>query len=285
MNTNPLVTACIASYNHEKYITEAINSLLQQTYPNIELIVIDDGSSDNSPQIIAELAKKHNFTFITQENMGVTKTLNKIISLAKGKYLTSLASDDIAMKERISIQVELLENNPQFDSCGGSFSYINDEGKTLNTINKGYRELEFEDIFLGKKAGVNIATVMFTINSIREIGGYDEKLIGEDINLLFALTNKGHKIAVIEDVVTKYRLHNNNLHKNYSPLFFDTLAVFDKYQSHPLYPNAKRRYLKKSFRRASKYDKDLAKKILKLMDKKCYFDLKTIKGLFSLYFK
>lgn len=90
----PLVTVIIPSYNHERYISQSIESVVFQSYKNIEIIVIDDGSKDQSVTLINGLADKYGFIVIARENRGVAKTLNEGIGLARGKYMSFLASDD-----------------------------------------------------------------------------------------------------------------------------------------------------------------------------------------------
>src|ERR1700749_4411087 len=94
-NENPLVTVVIACYNHEKYIRQSIESVINQTYKNISFYVIDDGSKDKSFEIIEELSKKYGFVAIRQENKGLCATINySIKEYARGKYISFLASDD-----------------------------------------------------------------------------------------------------------------------------------------------------------------------------------------------
>ena len=111
---NTLVTVLIPSYNHQKYIKDAILSVINQTYKNIELIVIDDGSSDDSPQIIRSLGKKYNFKYIIRENRGICATLNEALNMAKGVYFCGLGSDDMFFPEKIEKQVNFMLNNPEY---------------------------------------------------------------------------------------------------------------------------------------------------------------------------
>lgn len=87
ISKKPLVSVVISSYNHEPYIEQTIESIVNQTYSNIEIIVFDDGSTDNSPVILDKLSKKYNFYFERQKNIGLSATLNKGLYLSKGKYL------------------------------------------------------------------------------------------------------------------------------------------------------------------------------------------------------
>ena len=100
-NEKPLVSVVIPCYNHEKFVQDCIQSVIDQTYENIELIIIDDGSKDNSVKVIQELADKYGFTFIHRPNKGLSATLNEGIRLSKGKYFSAIASDDILFLEKI----------------------------------------------------------------------------------------------------------------------------------------------------------------------------------------
>ena len=107
---DPMVTVLVPAYNHEKYVEQTILSIVNQTYQDFELIVIDDGSSDQTPEILERLSQEHGFYFERQENMGVTKTLNKIISKAKGQYIVGCASDDAMPRNRLEIQDAMPRN-------------------------------------------------------------------------------------------------------------------------------------------------------------------------------
>jgi len=113
----PLVSVITPCYNHEKYVKEAIESVIQQTYENIELIIINDGSANNSHRAILEMANTcegrfKRFEYINKENEGVTKALNVGIDLSNGKYVSFLASDDIIDERTIEILAEILLTLP-----------------------------------------------------------------------------------------------------------------------------------------------------------------------------
>ncbi len=123
----PLVSVIIPSYNHQNYIEKAIKSVINQEYRNIELIVIDDGSVDNSFEIIKKLKRKYNFEFFYRKNLGLIKTLNQAIDIAKGKYICFLASDDFFLPKRVSNAVAFFNkqsNDTAMIYCDG---YIVDE--------------------------------------------------------------------------------------------------------------------------------------------------------------
>src|SRR6476469_434638 len=109
----PLVTVGITSYNYERFIEASLHSVMIQTYRNIEVILVDDCSQDSCPAIIKHWIEQNNLIckYIQhQDNMGITKTLNEIVSHARGKYITFLATDDIMLPERVERQVAELED-------------------------------------------------------------------------------------------------------------------------------------------------------------------------------
>lgn len=109
----PLVSVIMPSYNHERYISEAIESVLTQTFTDLELIIIDDASKDNSRQIIEGFSKKDGRikAIFHERNMGIARTLNDGIERAKGKFITFIASDDVWIKDKLEKQVRVLEEN------------------------------------------------------------------------------------------------------------------------------------------------------------------------------
>ena len=148
----PLVSIIVPSFNHEKYISECVRSIMSQTYSNFELIVIDDGSTDNSPQIIKQLAAELGFKYILQQNLGLTKTLNKVIkNHVNGKYIIQLASDDVMCQDRIVQQVNYMENNPHFAMSYSKALVIDSEsnvlGPSIVVVKTGW---VFNDLFLAK---------------------------------------------------------------------------------------------------------------------------------------
>src|SRR5690349_20205207 len=140
----PLVTIGITSYNYEKYIEQSLNSVLEQTYGNIEVIIIDDFSQDNCNQIISKWIRENeiNCTYIQHKsNRGITRTLNEIVLHARGEYITFLATDDIMLSERVEKQVKLLDNaGESYGMCYANALTMDEYGNDLGVycdLNKG----------------------------------------------------------------------------------------------------------------------------------------------------
>lgn len=209
MNDLPLVSVIIPCYNHEKYLEQSILSVINQTYKNIELIVIDDGSKDKSVELIKNLQKTSDFKFIAQENIGVCKTLNKAVKLSVGKYISILASDDYWEITKIEKQVNILENSNSEFCFTQAIEFDEKEKKdifpkevNLNRINK--------TIFV--KNIVPAGTMFFTRNLYNKLNGFDENLKMEDWDFVVRssyLTN----FSFIKEPLLYYRSHDSNIMK------------------------------------------------------------------------
>lgn len=212
MSNEPFVSVVIPCYNHEKYVEQSLNSVFNQTYKNIELIVVDDGSSDNSVAVVKRIKEKHDFTFITQENMGVCKTLNKAISLSKGKYVAVLASDDYWDVTKIEKQVNCLEENNDSEFCFTQAVEFDDKNiksdkifpkkiKTENILNK---------VFLSQHAPAG--SIMFTRSLYDNLAGFDDNLKMEDWDFIIrsaAVT----ELSAVKEPLLYYRSHETNIMK------------------------------------------------------------------------
>lgn len=240
--TAPLVTYVIPSYNHARYIRQTIQSVLQQTYPNIELIVIDDGSSDESPQIIAELAREHGFIFERQQNQGLSRTLNRAIAMARGKYFCTLGSDDIALHDKTEKQVRLMEQREDIGVCGGNALTIDSDGMIVAKQKiHPYRELTFDDVFQFKP-GIAASSAMIRMDALRKLGGYDPAIRLEDMYMWFKLTAANYRMAGLNDVLIYYRKHATNTYKNHGFMYDNMMQTFAPYAQHPLYADVVRDY-------------------------------------------
>jgi len=134
MNNNGILVSVIMSvYNSEKYVEESVRSIMKQSYSNLEVLIADDCSTDNSYEILLKLANEDSRIKIikNEHNLKLAKTLNKLIKLAKGKYIARMDSDDIALPERIEKQVYFLENNYDIDFCGTNAFWINEKNKKI----------------------------------------------------------------------------------------------------------------------------------------------------------
>lgn len=213
----PLVTVIIVSYNHEDYVTQAINSVLSQTYKSIELIVIDDGSKDRSVEKILKLKDKFSFKFITRKNRGLAVTLNEAVNLSKGLYIAALASDDYYLPKRIEHAVNKLNHLPK------DFVAVYSDGYMINTNNR--KLCQFSDIYPRPLIG-SVYNNLLCSNWIPAMGvtfrasilkknKYDNRFIIEDWSqYLRIFKNRHYKIQYYKAFDFCYRQHNRNISKD-----------------------------------------------------------------------
>ena len=211
MNPQPLVSVIIAAYNHGPYIEDCIYSVLQQTYPNIELLVVDDGSKDDTGERVRAMQAQQNFDFRVQENQGLAKTLNDCIDRSHGNLIAPFGSDDIMLPERIQIQVDYMLDKPEVGICGGNIQFISASGESLPKRNRerDFRRLDFEDIFISGKRGAPAPTMLFRREALEAVGGFDPEIKLEDLLITLKITQAGYVIDVLDEVLAKYRVHQD----------------------------------------------------------------------------
>lgn len=282
INSEPLVTITVANYNHQDYIELCLLSLLEQSYKKIELIVIDDGSSDNSYEIIKTLQQRYQFQFYQQSNIGLNNTLNRAIEIANGKYFCYLGSDDIALNNKTEKQVVLMESRPDIAVCGGNVLNIDPDGQILakQKINP-YQELDFNDVFVNKK-GLAASTTMIRMDVLRKEGGYDPKIELEDIYMWLKLTSRGYRLAVLNDLLVYYRKHPGNTYRRHGFMYDNMMKTYAPYKNHPMYNRVVNSYRHSALIAVAKSgDRKKAWEIFRAISPP-FYSLKTLRGLFYL---
>lgn len=202
-NCNPLVSVVMSAYNESKYIQEAIDSILQQTYKNIELIIIDDASTDNTVEIIEKNTDKRIVLLKNKENKRLAYNLNLGIQQAHGKYIARMDADDICMPDRLKKQVNFLESHMDIDIVGGAAQEFGD-ANTLLTYPETHEEIKVMLLF---ENAMCHPAIMF--RNKPDVFCYDVTCkASQDYELWSRLIWKV-KFANITDVVVKYRVHKN----------------------------------------------------------------------------
>jgi glycosyltransferase involved in cell wall biosynthesis len=204
---NPIVSVVMPVYNAEAYLIEALHSILGQSFANFELIAINDGSTDNSADILAGYsAKDHRLVVINQPNRGLVATLNYGIDTARGKYIARMDADDISFPDRFRRQVEILETHDNVVLVTGAFEIIDEEGEFL------YREIvpaHDADIKRSMLLRNPIAhgSAMFRRDSAVQAGKYSDKHgPTEDYDLWVRLSNLGEFMA-LDYAVYRWRVN------------------------------------------------------------------------------
>ena len=240
MNTKdfPLVSVLIPAYNHENYIQETIESIINQTYPNIELIILDDGSKDKTWEKITELKPKCENRFVkslfeTKQNEGTCITLNKLLKLSSGEFVYIIASDDLAKPQAIEEEVKFLQDNPDYALAVGDNEYVDSMGKQIFRTQKAFtsniKNAKYKTVkeFLSSKLNIDFLSddfgsyktlykenyipngYLIRKNIFETIGNFTKNAPLEDFWLMLQIS-KYKKMKYIDEILFSYRIHNTN---------------------------------------------------------------------------
>jgi alpha-1,3-rhamnosyltransferase len=253
MNTAPLVSVVIPCYNHEKYVKSTLDSILEDTYPNKEIVIINDGSKDASNNVIQSWIKDHKeeirIEYLNRENRGLCATLNQLVKISNGKYVLLLASDDILINNTITKRVEILENNPTKLVLLSDASIINNQGKIIfessiefhNASKNNYNTVDgilYQTIV---NLGISGATVLINRKIYDIVGFYPEDLSAEDWFFYQRAAAHG-KILFWDQTVSYYRLHDSNTSNSLNYKIFGSIIISIK-RNFKLFPNYKYKVL------------------------------------------
>ena len=198
-------------YNAEKYLKEAIDSILNQTYKDFEFIIVNDCSKDNSWNILKEYEKKHiNIRLINNlENLGLTKNLNRALAISKGDYIARMDADDISELNRFERQMEFFETHEDVDIVGTFSKDINEFGEIIRTRTTPITHIDIIRM-LPKLSPIAHPTVMFRKNSLEKIGFYNIKYrTSQDLEMWLRAAGAGLKFYNIPEYLFKYRMDDD----------------------------------------------------------------------------
>lgn len=225
-----LVSVIMSVYNGETYLAKSIESILSQSYSNLEFIIVNDGSIDNSMQIINNYKKKDNrIKVINQENIGLALSLNKAIKYSNGKYIARFDADDISLPNRLEKQIQYLETHNDYIMVSSSAYFIDKNDKIYGRT----CPLLSERLLLKQLKYINPIihpSVVIRKDALEKVGLYNEniKQICEDYYLWNKLSKMG-KIKVLFTPLIKFRMHNNNMsNSNHLLKFRKEISIFIK---------------------------------------------------------
>ncbi|RTB36509.1 glycosyltransferase family 2 protein [Pseudomonas aeruginosa] len=193
----PLVSVVAPCFNAEKYLEEALRSIYEQDYPNFEVIIVDDGSTDNSYAMLEQLQKVHGFQLYRQQNQGVSAALNFGLRHARGDYVATPDLDDIMLPHSLSVRAAYLDQHPEVGCVGALVIYIDSEGQETKRQNGNrIRQLDF-DYLLGNAYVCGAPVSLYRMEALRTIAPYQSHPAYERGRT--ELVNKALKYAVVAD--------------------------------------------------------------------------------------
>lgn len=260
--SGPLVSVVIPCYNHQSFVQDSIQSVIDQSYKNIELIIIDDGSKDNSVQKIEEMIlpceqRFARFEFRNRPNKGLSATLNEALEWCQGKYFAGLASDDLILPHKTEVQVSFLEQHPEVNSVFAGVKLIDSRHKELSVSLRKPGVYSFESIIMNKH-DFPAATQLLRLEAVKQVGGYNPKIALEDWYMWLKLSQIGD-IYYLNEVLGLYRQHDSNFSGNIEKMMQGRIEVLNCFKDSEYYEPAMEKVLWSNARREFESKKGLEK--------------------------
>lgn len=201
---SPLVSVIIPVYNGHDHLAKAVDSILEQTFLNLELILVDDGSKDGSPQILQEYEQKDSrVRFVVRENLGLAATLNELVELAQGEWIARMDQDDIALPHRLARQLEWLDETGA-DICGSWVQRFGSADKRIVRLHQSDQAIKAELLFCSPFAHPSVIMRASMIKELRYDSAWEK---AEDYDLWERAAESGWKMTNIPEVLLFYRVH------------------------------------------------------------------------------
>jgi glycosyltransferase involved in cell wall biosynthesis len=224
----PQVSVIIPTYNRSELLQVAVESTLAQTYPNVEVIVVDDGSTDDTPSVMAQYAGR--VTYIKQANQGVAAARNRGTEAAAGKYINFLDDDDLFAPAKLEHQVQVLDTRPEIGLVHCGYYYMDRDGNRLEKVTflpgGSLRELVIVDLIWS-------GAPLIRRQCLEQVGLFDEKLpwrgqYAEDWDMWLRIAQAGYQFACVQEPLGGYRMLPHSVMANVSKLEDGAFAVLDK---------------------------------------------------------
>jgi glycosyltransferase involved in cell wall biosynthesis len=208
------ISVVLPAFNAVPFISEAIESVLAQTYRDFELIVVNDGSTDNTLEIAQKYAARDaRVKVYTQANMGTAPTLNRGIELADGEWVFLMHADDRMRPNRLERQLDFIERHPELAVVSSLVRHIDSENRVIGRDNSKLITAEAVEkvVATNELVGISHPAVAFRKSAVLAVGGYRQAFWpAEDIDLWNRLAEKGYKILVQPEYLLDYRMHGNS---------------------------------------------------------------------------
>lgn len=219
LQDKPKVSVIIPTYNRAAFIGAAIESVLNQTFSDFELIVVDDGSTDETEAVASRFLDDRRFIYLPQDNRGRSAARNRALACARGAYIAFLDSDDTYLPEKLAQQVAYLENHVDVDMVYTSAVCIDQHGKELK--NQGYvakdEGLIYELVAFFQPLTITLPTVMVRCTVFERLGGFDVAMERFEDTDLWRRIAKAHRIGAMPQVTCVLTTHDDNALKNQNP--------------------------------------------------------------------
>jgi glycosyltransferase involved in cell wall biosynthesis len=197
-------------YNEENYLNEAVNSILNQTFKDFEFLIINDGSTDRTEKILNSYADTRIKVIKNKTNIGLTRSLNKGLRIAKGKYIARQDADDISMPERLKVELNFLREHPNYGIVGSSIKIINEKNKIIRSVIQPPQDKQIRELLKIDNC-INHGSVMVRKTSLDEVGQYDENMLRSQDYELWLRISKKYLLANLPEFLYLWRKHKENI--------------------------------------------------------------------------
>ncbi len=214
-NTKPVISVIMGVYNGERFLAEAVESILSQSYGDFEFIICNDCSTDASAEMLKAYAAADGRIVLleNEQNRGLAATLNRCIAVAKGEFIARMDCDDRALPERFAVQIQWLEQHPEADVLGTAVEYMDDNGDVYGAMSlDSLCVRSVTEVVRG--SCVIHPTVMMRAEALRRVGGYTVNSLttrAEDYDLWCKIVRDGGTIAVLPQILFRYREDQSNI--------------------------------------------------------------------------
>jgi glycosyltransferase involved in cell wall biosynthesis len=199
-------------YNGQRFLEAAVRSILAQTMTDLELIVVDDGSTDRSLAILQSIAAEdERVKIISRPNTGIAQALNEGLAIARGEFIAKMDADDVSIPDRFEKQVAFLRAHPEVVVVAGAWEMIDECDRLLTRLNGPENDAEIQAMALTGHSPITHSCAMMRTDVLKSVGGYDTRFrYALDLDLWLRLGEIG-KLANLRDVMVKFRLHAGSI--------------------------------------------------------------------------
>jgi glycosyltransferase involved in cell wall biosynthesis len=228
----PTVSVVIPAYNADRHLADAVDSALRQTFRDVEILIVDDGSTDGTPAVLSAYGERINV--LRQANLGVARARNAGTQAARGRYVAFLDADDVWLPEKIEKQVIALADTQDHRACYSSFTLVSSD---LTVLRRSPRRASLvEDLLLLGNVVGTPSTVMCERALVLEAGGFDPtQSLGADWDLWLRLALRT-EFAYIDEPLVRYRIHDANMSRDVALLERDSVRLLEKALADPALP-------------------------------------------------
>ncbi len=207
----PAISVIIPTHNRAHYLTEALGSVFAQTFTDYEVILVDDGSTDDTPKILAPYIQQKKVRYVFQEPAGVSAARNRGLSLARAPHIAFLDSDDLFLPTKLDKQMKLFERDPQLGFVHCNFSKFDDQGKDLGVRDTSrFSGRIYPSMLQEWSVLMAMPCMLMRIEVIKEVGGFDESMArAEDLDLWRRIARR-YAVGVVPEALVRVRVHSSS---------------------------------------------------------------------------